>query len=244
MSWFDFPNDLAEFSDSLRSQEETQDVADDLARDMGKFNATWRSGRRMSTGSSPIRIPPPRAKALHPRLCSADGAWMTFVFVGPQEDEGMPEIADMQVRVSGLLDVPSGPVEVEDHWRVDTDRYTTSAPREPHPSFHFQRGGHAQDSFAAHPLFVPGMELPAPPSEYWRGLMQSPAPRLPVPPMCPVLMLDFAISQHDGTIWQRLRSRADYSRIIASAQTRLWSPFFESLAEFSARRKWFGAIVG
>lgn len=244
MNWSILPSEIEELADALQSQDETQDTAADLARDQAKYRATWSRSLSVTTRGTPIRIPPPRNQGLHPRLCQVGEAWIDFEFELAARDAALPKVADMQVRVKGLVDIHSGPVEVEDHWRVDTDRYVQSAPREPHPSFHFQRGGHAQDAFAAHPLFVPGDQLPAPVGGFWRGLMQSPSPRLPIPPMCPVLMIDFALSQHDGNIWQRLRARADYARVIARAQTRLWNPFFDSLAHGAARRKWFGSIVG
>lgn len=243
MPWSDFPHELSRFSDALSSQEETETTANDLRRDQGKFQASWARQMRVATGDLPIRIPPPRDQALHPRLCQAGEAWVKFEFDLHPLVSGCPSIADMQVRVTGFLDIPNGLVEVEDHWRVDTDRYAESAPREPHPLFHFQRGGHAQDHFSADPLFVPGQALPISSGGLWRGLMQSPSPRLAIPPMCPILMIDFAIAQHNGLIWQRLRSQSEYARVVAFAQERLWVPFFDSLSRREMRRKWFGSLV-
>jgi hypothetical protein len=243
MTWAHFLADLQEFAESLSGSEECVGTAEDLARDHAKFRSSWSSTRSMRTGNSGLRIPTPREQGLHPRLCTVGEAWINFEFELGDAD-CVPRVADLQVRVSGLLELEQGWAEVEDHWRVDTDRYTQTAPREPHPAFHFQRGGHAQDRFASHNTFVPGRSLPPAPQEDWRGLMQSPAPRIPIPPMCPILMLDFVIAQHNGPVWQRLRERSSYFRVVARAQQRLWTPFFDSLAVHTFRRRWFGFIAG
>jgi hypothetical protein len=243
MTWDDFPHQLSRFADSLSAQPDMEATRDDLRRDQGRFVASWNANRSLRTGDVPIRIPRPRNQGLHPRFVEPTEAWLSFEFVLEPVADGCPSIADMQVRIEGLLEVDSGLVELEDHWRIDTDRYSATAPREPHPSFHFQRGGHAQDRFSSVPQFVPGNLLGASPEGEWRGLMQGPSPRLAVPPMCPVLMIDFAVSQHDGPLWQRLRGNAEYSRAVAAAQVRLWSPFFDSLAKAPVRRKWFGALL-
>jgi hypothetical protein len=156
----------------------------------------------------------------------------------------MPARAEFQVRVTGAASFRHCIVELEDHWRVDTHAFPEEPPpREPHPFIHFQRGGHAQDAFSGKPNFVPGHDLPAKQDDLWRSLLQSPSPRIPFPPLCPLLAIDFAIGQHDGTVWQQLRARPEYLTVIQSAQARLWDPFFSALAEPTVRRRWIGPLL-
>jgi hypothetical protein len=115
--------------------------------------------------------------------------------------------------VEGYLDAGGALFDLQDHWRLDTDMYAPcrrvvadgngNPSKEPHPLFHFQRGGHAQDAFAAADF------LPANPCSIlgvWKGLMQSPGPRIPIVPLDPILAIDFCLSQNDGLVWRRLRN--------------------------------------
>lgn len=242
MSWEEIPKELDDFATALEADESTERTAEDLRRMSGRFYASWRANRSISSEAS-VRLPIPRAHGLHPRKCRPESAHITFDFKLGELRDGFPQKADFQVVVSGALELAHGPMEVEDHWRVDTDPFADEGRhREPHPLFHFQRGGHAQDHFANNPWFVPGDSLPDS-GEIWRGLMQSPSPRLPMLPMCPLLMIDFAISQHDGTIWRSLRGRGDYVRLVFDAQRRLWSPILSSLSSEAVCRRWLGPIV-
>jgi hypothetical protein len=40
-----------------------------------------------------------------------------------------------------------------------------------------------------------------------------------------------------------LRSEPEYRDIIANAQKRMWTPFFEGLADHTFRRAWLGEMI-
>jgi hypothetical protein len=247
MVWDRLPAELAELADQLRNEPSTEQTADFIYTYRGKFESDWRAGRSLRTEVEGAPIPPPRNQGLHPNRCSVSEAYIQFEFhLGSiaEDADNFPQRADFQIRVVGTLDLPDSLVELEDHWRVDTHLYAGAGePKEPHPHFHFQRGGHAQDGFAARGGFVPGEALPPRGGESWRGLLQSPGPRIPLPPMCPILAIDFAIAQHDGLIWRRLRELPEYLGIVQKAQQRLWTPFFDALASFKTRKRWIGPLL-
>ena len=248
MAWGRLPAELAELADQLRNEPSTERTADFIYTYRGKYESDWRTSKVIKSEADGAPIPPPRNQSLHPTGCNVSEAYIQFEFhLGDiTEDAGnvFPRQADFQVRVVGSLDLPGCLVELEDHWRVDTHLYAGAGePKEPHPHFHFQRGGYAQDWFAALGGFVPGAALPARGSESWRGLLQSPGPRIPFPPMCPILAIDFAIGQHNGLVWRRLRAIPEYQRIVQNAQLRLWTPFFDALACSQTRRRWIGPLL-
>jgi hypothetical protein len=175
---------------------------------------------------------------------------LSFAFELGECDPGFPDLAVFQVRVESLYAIPSGTVDLQDHWRVDTDTFANpkrvrpegaKQSKEPHPYYHYQRGGHAQDEFAGQPNFVPGQDLPA--TQKWKALGQGPSPRIPVLPMCPILAIDFSIGEHNGLIWRRLRGEPEYANFIRLAQARLWEPFFAALADPKQRRFWLGPFL-
>jgi hypothetical protein len=146
--------------------------------------------------------------------------------------------ADMQVRVSGTVTYGARTVSVEDHWRVDTHHFPQSS-ADPHPWIHYQRGGHAQDEFAAVAGFLPGVCLAESlfdPDVPLGGLMQSPAPRIATPPLDPICAIDFVLAQHRGSLWATLWSDVDYAGLITNAQSRLWEPWFAALNDRQQRR--------
>ncbi|WP_353091910.1 hypothetical protein [Methylibium sp.] len=249
MVWDALPQEISDFCAALRRVPETERTADVLAGLQGAFNTTWRSGRTVRSGAG-IPIPPPRNKAIFPRACAIDDAELSFIFaLGDSiEKDLFPARCDFQVKVSGVaIYKDSVLVELQDHWRVDTyiePKPATAgigAPREPHPLIHFQRGGHAQDAFAGHELFVPGDGLG---EGEWRSLLQSPGPRVPFPPFCPVLAIDYAIGQHDGNVHRKLRAIPEYTTEVQRAQTRLWEPFFAAMATSAAlRKRWLGSML-
>jgi hypothetical protein len=61
--------------------------------------------------------------------------------------------------------------------------------------------------------------------------------------MCPILAIDFAIGEHNGLIWRRLRGTPEYANFIRHAQKRLWKPFFDALADEKQRRFWLGPVL-
>lgn len=243
MSWDTILSDIGTLAEQFSKEETTERASDFLRTHAGKFANDWHERRQIVAPAGGVPIPPPRDSGLHPKGCEVSEAFILFNFELGQDPQasGSPARADFQVRVVGCLLVSNDVVDLEDHWRVDTHVYSGCPSTEPHPLFHFQRGGHAQDNFATHLGFVPGDGLPKANGSGWRGLLQSPGPRIPMLPMCPVLAIDFAISQHNGTIWQRLRSIPEYSALIRVAQDRIWTPLFDSLAVRAGRRRWMGS---
>ncbi len=243
--WDAFPDELAEFADALNKLESTASTADSLRVVAAFAQYSWREELRVLSGDAGVRIPPPRNKALHPRLCKAEEAIIHFNFaLGDSfEKDAFPKQADFQVTVKGSLEGKHGFVELEDHWRIDS--HLAGDPKdanETHPYFHFQRGGHALDAFSESHLYVPNDEMPEPEKGVWRASMLSPGPRIPMAPYCPILAIDFTIGQHDGGIWHNLRADADYLNIIRRAQDRLWMPFFAALARAEFRALWMGPV--
>ena len=114
--------------------------------------------------------------------------------------------------------------------------------REPHPRFHFQRGGHAQDAFAAQQGFVPSQGTALAQGD-WRALMQYPGPRIPSLPFDPILAIDFCIAQNDGPLWKQLRALPEYRGLVEASQIELWKPFIERLNDPAGRRDWLGPVV-
>jgi hypothetical protein len=250
MSWGELPGRLQRFSSTLRREKETRPTADFLDGQAARFIAQWNSERKVA--ASLVPLPHPRGQGLHPRGCEIHGCYLSFRYMAG-DDEANARLADFQVRVDGLVVAGDSLVELQDHWRIDTESGDTerrreqgdlekTEGREPHPSFHFQRGGHAQDAFAALDGFVPSAHT-ALGKGIWRGLMQYPGPRIPSLPFDPLLALDFCIAQNNGPLWRKLRAVPEYFSTIEESQKRLWRPFFESLSERNARRTWLGSVV-
>ena len=244
MSWDNLPEELTAFAVVLLASPETERTGRALLAAQSWFLHTW-SRERSIISSEPIPIPPPRDKALHPQGCDISGADIRFEFrLGNNIDaDKLPALSQFQVRVTGDAIYAQCLVELEDHWRVDTHDFS-GTPREPHPLIHFQRGGHAQDAWAGNVNYVPGPALPQQAGgAVWQALLQSPGPRVPFPPLCPILAIDYVISQHDGAIWLKLRNTPEYRELISTAQARLWIPFFEALASDGVRRRWLGPVL-
>lgn len=247
MNWDDFPNDLIALSDPLAGFGETQGTAEALWSIAGALKSSWRINRTLRS-STAIPIPAPRNKALFPAACEVDVAELSFIFeLGENIDEDLiPARSDFQVCVRGCAIYEKSTVELEDHWRVDTHVHTDGPPPwEPHSIVHFQRGGHAQDAFASGAQFIPGHALPQnAQGASWLSLLQSPGPRVPFPPYCPVLAIDYTIGQHDGPLFRQLRNLPEYARIVRRAQQRLWLPFFDALSKNAkVRDKWLGDLI-
>ena len=242
--WDDYIDDFCDLSDIFQGFDATYETAQSLQVINGFAQAAWHSGRKIHSGPTGVRIPPPRVKAMHPRLSQAETATIYFAFeLGDIEEISIPRQADFQVKVTGSLEGDYCPVQLEDHWRIDSHIFPNIQDAvEPHPYFHFQRGGHAQDHFCNDHGYVPNNQMPDVQGVLWRGLMQSPGPRIPIAPHCPILAIDFAIAQHDGETWRRLRASSSYLTLIRRAQERLWGPFFEALSRPSFRTLWMGPI--
>jgi hypothetical protein len=244
---FPLPDALDRLGDALRQESETTAIADWISTNLGLFRNQW-STKHQVRGES-LSLPLPRNQGLHPTGCQLHAAYLDFQFEWRQ-GEVFPWRAEYQIRIEGLLDAGEAIFELQDHWRLDTDMYAPSRneengghsnpSKEPHPLFHFQRGGHAQTAFAAAD-FLPG--TPCNIQGQWRGLMQSPGPRIPVLPLDPILAIDFCLSQNDGLVWNRLRNIPEYLSVIEDAQSRLWRPFFEGLQSKAFRRSWFGPAL-
>lgn len=211
--WDEFPEELDKFADVLAKFDETVRTSDSLRPVSAYAQYSWREAQRVNTSGPGVQIPPPRKKAMHPRLCVPEGATIKFTFeLGDDFAENMiPRQADFQVCVTGHLEGRNGFVELQDHWRVDSHlQGQIEDANEIHPYFHFQRGGHALDAFSSTHVYVPNDTMPEISDGMWRASMQSPGPRIPMAPHCPILAIDFTIGQHDGAIWRRLRADSDY----------------------------------
>jgi hypothetical protein len=244
MSWDQFSADLRKFAEQLYQEQTTQPTANGLFAVFGHLERTWGVKREMSVTEG-IPLPCPRKKGLHPQNSDVVEAEIRFAFELGEDWEAahLPHRADFQVKVLGKLALENCVIDLEDHWRVDSHTFPADPPpHEPHPYFHFQRGGHAQDQFAAQERFVPGRDLDSAGASDWKGLLQSPGPRVPFAPHCPILAIDFSIGQHDGMVWRRLRGTPEYRNIIGRAQERLWTPFFAGLADIAVRARWMGPV--
>lgn len=241
MAWDGLVDDIRNYSSVLRRLPSTKITSDRLDTLGGAFRAGWAKSRLIE--GTEIPIPAPRNQALHPTGCSAETASLSFSFSPPMNEQvPLPERAEFQIRVAGTLQADNVYFELEDHWRVDTHRFDDekSPGREPHPIFHFQRGGHAQTSWSQDAAFLPGRPkvLQGP---VWKGLLQTPGPRMPSLPFDPILAIDFCIGQCDGITLRRLRAEPEYGNLVRKAQERLWRPFFEALAQPEFQSKWLGA---
>lgn len=243
---FPLPDELQRLSAALRREPAVSETANSIDTNLGRMRNQWIT--RLEMRGDALALPVPRNQGLHPVGCELQAAFLDFQFVW-KEDDQVPWRAEYQVRVEGSLDAGSAVFELQDHWRLDTDMYAPSRrmpgqalspSKEPHPLFHFQRGGRAQDAFASAD-FLPG--TPCVIEGYWRGLMQSPGPRIPMLPLDPILAIDFCISQSDGLIWRKLRNSPEYLSVVEDAQARLWQPFFQNLQEPSFRRSWLGPLL-
>jgi len=249
--WENLVSNLDDLAAILNREPNTERAAEYLYRFKGKFDHDWRRNQLLESPADGIPLPPPRIHNLHPTGCTVTSTFLNFIFKAPERSP-FPERADFQVKVTGTLALRSERhIQLEDHWRVDTHHYhdqeqqgTSNLPREPHPFIHFQRGGHAQDEFASEEGFVPGPSLDEQEGcAVWRGLMQTPGPRIPTLPMCPLIAIDFTIAQNDGSIWHALRNVPEYSQLIGKAQKRLWSPIFEALTDIEHQRRWIGTLL-
>ncbi|MFN4205498.1 MAG: hypothetical protein ACK4HG_03825 [Agrobacterium albertimagni] len=193
-----------------------------------------------------LPVPLPRNQGLHPKKTELVEAEMSFNFhIQTFENVRVEDIfCEIQVCVRGLVDVGGILVELEDHWRIDTQKHSAEdggrAPREAHPLFHYQRGGHAQDEFAAHEGFLPGPVLPK--LEGLRALMQYPGPRIAVMPMCPTLALDNVLSQHDGPLWRNLRDIPEYHNLVAQQRAMMWELYDAALRDETRRSALISAV--
>jgi hypothetical protein len=239
VSWGELPGQLERFAALLRRESETRPTAEFIVTQAGRFTAEWHSSRRVSADRMPL--PLPRNQGLHPVGCTLQECSLNFRFEVAQDGE--PTRAEFQVVTEGLLDVDEALIELQDHWRIDSEPADRPAEgREPHPSFHFQRGGRLQDDFCAQPGFVPSRGTPLGSGD-WRCLMQYPGPRIASLPFDPILAIDFCVAQNDGPLWKRLRNVPEYYTIIEEAQTRLWKPFLEGLSDRAARQRWLGPLA-
>lgn len=250
MSW-NLPQELDALAKALRGFDECAEASRALTNSFGRFNHDWRARKAVKSEDAGIPLPPVRDQGLHPRNSRVVTATLSFDFelgAPPDADRWQcPKKAAFEVCIRGELDTGRSVTSLEDHWRVDTDAYADDPKpgREPHPLVHFQRGGLRLEQFSADPGFVPGAHLPEPTSEVgvWRGAMQCPGPRIPLPPMCPLLAIDFSISQLNGVIWRKLRGKREYQSLVAQAQARLWLPYFHSLSDASFQKRHIGRIM-
>ena len=242
------PRDIQLLAGPLRRERASRRTGEFLVGEAGRFVAEWKRSRCITAQRVPM--PLPRNQGVHPVGSEIQTCFLSFRFQC-SGNEAVPSIAEYQVQVQGNLIVGGALLELEDHWRIDSDGYASSdgeegtevaSGREVHPLFHFQRGGHAQDRFAGSAGFVPGLHTKLCEGD-WKGLMQCVSPRIPSMPLDPILAIDFCIAQHDGGLWRRLRNVPEYFGRIEAAQKRLWIPFLEGLDKWGGRRKWLGELI-
>ncbi|MER9307051.1 hypothetical protein [Mesorhizobium sp. M0496] len=205
----------------------------------GSVLAAKKSGKPI-TGSLPIPIP--RDQGIHPQNTKIVEAELKFSFEILQTGEALKVediFCEVQVCVRGLLQIQNIIVSLEDHWRIDTQRKyedpKNKPPREAHPLFHYQRGGHAQETFCAAEGFVPGPALGGN-AQRLRGLMQYSGPRIAVSPVCPSLALDTVLSQHNGPLWRNLRNIPEYNLVIERQRDVIWKLYEPAIRDENRRR--------
>ena len=232
--------ELSLLAGGLNGVGEDRETSEWLFSNSGRLENEWRRGRTVTARGIPL--PLPRRKGLVPREGQLEGVYLSFVFAEGEETH-VPERADFQVLVRGSVVGAGTHFELEDHWRVDThlDYRGGDVPHEIHPIFHFQRGGHAQDDFAQHENFLPGLGNGI--AGVWKGVLQCEWPRMPALPMDPILGIDFCIGQANGAVWNRLRNVPEYFSLVEQAQQRVWHPFFEDLSNAEFRRRWLGKLA-
>lgn len=225
---------------ALLKEPATSRTAEHLIGIQGKLKHDWETRGKLAAKEVPL--PVPRDQGLHPVGCEPLDAFLDFDFM-LGSGEHFPQLAEFQFRLTGAMATDKAFIELEDHWRIDTDLYANPSSearpsREPHPLFHFQRGGHAQSAFASELNFIPGDKSGV--EGDFRALMQFPGPRVASLPFDPVLAIDFCISQADGNVWQRLRDEPEYFTAIETAQNLVWLPLFEAMSQPEIRRQWLG----
>lgn len=98
------------------------------------------------------------------------------------------------------------------------DRHIHSAegidPKEAHPLYHFQHGGHAMKEIVGS----------------LGKVLLLPAPRIAFPPLDATLAVDFLLSNFAGSAWQELRNNHEYAKLLREAQERYWKPYIARLA--------------
>jgi hypothetical protein len=241
---FSFPDELERLAAALQQEPATTETSNSIYTKLGQFRSDWASSQQIRGDA--LSLPLPRNQGLHPTGCELHSAYLDFAYEW-RDGDILPWRAEYQIRIEGLLDAGDALFELQDHWRLDTDMYAPSRrqgaeaepnpSKEPHPLFHFQRGGRAQSAFAASG-FLPGS--PCTIQGDWKGLLQTPGPRVPVLPLDPILAIDFCLGQNDGVTWRRLQNVPEYLMIVEDAQKRVWKPFFAALQDFAFRRTWFG----
>ena len=197
MSWAALPGQLWRFADILKREMETKPTADYIFAGRGRFLWEWNEHFRLSAQRLPI--PHPRNQGLHPVGCEIQDCFLSFRFEAGR-DNGQPQLSDFQVQVVGALIGDNCLLELEDHWRIDSEGTVQGSNvdqsdgarggRESHPAFHFQRGGHAQDKFASIDGFIPSARASVDGTD-WKALMQYPGPRIAALPLDPILAVDF-----------------------------------------------------
>ncbi|MDF2384868.1 hypothetical protein JMG10_25575 [Nostoc ellipsosporum NOK] len=247
MSYGSLPGKLEQLSKVFDRVTATRPTGQFLSTNAGRLRKQWQDKRSITLQNIPM--PQPRDQARFPVGCEVERCVMSVEYA--QDDQEKCLNAAFQVELKGALQGVDAIIELQDHWRIDTDVAVIEARRnneavkegrEPHPVYHFQRGGHAQDRFALSDDFVPRKETSMG-DRPWKALMQYPGPRIPSLPFDPVLAIDFCIGQNDGPLWRALHRFPEYRQVIRGAQEFLWAPFFDALQQKSYRREWLGPMM-
>lgn len=239
MTWSELPGQIDRFARVLQRDAATRRSADHLLSQMSRFVDSWKVNRTLRADLVPL--PLPRDQGLHPVGTTLRDCYLSFRFDG-RNGPGT-EVGEFQVLVEGELAIGNAIIELEDHWRIDSETPEGVANgRESHPRFHFQRGGHAQDRFAKAEGFVPGPHTPLE-DGLWKAVMQYSGPRVASLPFDPILAFDYCVAQNNGVVWRRLRNTPEYTNAVKASQKLHWLPLLESLAQREGRADWLGQLV-
>lgn len=126
------------------------------------------------------------------------------------------------LQVDILMRCLGGDAEYRFAWHIDRHGLPNQpgevgAPAALHPCYHVQAGGK-----------VLREQLDSGSGRYGHILLVE-APRIPLPPMDPVLAVDFAFSQFDGASWTELRKKEPYKDTVRQSQQRYWRRYYAAL---------------
>lgn len=129
-------------------------------------------------------------------------------------------------------------------WHIDREGrevrpWKSGAPKALHPCYHVQAGGNRLMET------LDPLDVSEPSHRPYGRVLLIDAPRIAVPPMDPVLAIDFAFSHFDGDSWRKLRGMPEYRDIVRMSQMRYWRRYYLSLyRHFSGEdTEWDPAVV-
>jgi hypothetical protein len=106
-------------------------------------------------------------------------------------------------------------------WHIDNHPKCETPPQEAHPLFHVHFGGARLENCRK-----------ASNNTLFRRLAELHAPRIQLPPMDIILLIDFIISNFDGEKWNSLRGNPGYMSLIWSSQKRMWHHYIRTISDY------------